>query len=240
MFLVLGCRSDDECPHHEACINEKCVNPCEEINPCGINAICEVLDTAHFKTMECKCLPGYKGNPLERCDTSTLFLSFSLSFILSVVRENLIDFFFFLLSFVGCTLQYGQIRDEYGNCVCGPNFTTDEHGKCKDVQRRFNNFKKNMSVKCLSDGVSVRLSGEGEPFDGIMYVKYFSSDEECRRSLTLFKDEPINEEFKVSFGTCGLTHVNVSNELVEMIYFLLKKKNKINVSQDCSIIILIK
>ena len=69
--------------------------------------------------------------------------------------------------------------------------------------------KKSMSVKCLSDGVSVTLVGQGEPFNGIIYVKHYSSDEECRRDLIFSKDGHEIEEFKVKFGTCGLTHVNV-------------------------------
>lgn len=67
-----------------------------------------------------------------------------------------------------------------------------------------------MNVKCLADGVLVTLNGQGEAFDGIIYVKHYSADEQCRRDLTLLKNQMTVEEFKVSFGTCGLTHVNVS------------------------------
>lgn len=68
-----------------------------------------------------------------------------------------------------------------------------------------------MSVKCLSDGVLVTLVGQSEAFNGIIYVKHYSSDEQCRRDLIFPKDKIVIEEFKVAFGTCGLTHVNVSS-----------------------------
>ena len=76
--------------------------------------------------------------------------------------------------------------------------------------KKIDDFKKSMSVKCLSDGVLVTLVGQGEAFNGIIYVKHYSSDEECRRDLKFYKDQQVVEEFKVAFGTCGLSHVNVS------------------------------
>jgi hypothetical protein len=78
------------------------------------------------------------------------------------------------------------------------------------IAKKFEDFKKSMSVKCLSDGVLVTLVGQGEAFNGIIYVKHYSSDEQCRRDLTFLKEQTVVEEFKVTFGTCGLTHVNVS------------------------------
>lgn len=81
---------------------------------------------------------------------------------------------------------------------------------CLFIAKKFEDFKKSMTVKCLADGVLVTLNGQGEAFDGIIYVKHYSSDEQCRRDLTFLKNQMTTEEFKVSFGTCGLTHVNVS------------------------------
>jgi len=57
-----GCKSDDECLIKEACYNRECIDPCQFEN-CGINAECSVRN--HKAT--CKCRPGYKGNPYERC-----------------------------------------------------------------------------------------------------------------------------------------------------------------------------
>lgn len=56
---VFGCRSDNECPSSEACINGQCGSPCR----CGAYAICEVLN--HKPT--CQCPPGYRGNPATGC-----------------------------------------------------------------------------------------------------------------------------------------------------------------------------
>ena len=53
------CTSDQDCPFHLACINEKCEDPCR----CGPNAICTV--TNHRPT--CACPPGYSGDPLSSC-----------------------------------------------------------------------------------------------------------------------------------------------------------------------------
>jgi len=53
--LFLGCRSDSECPPKQACINNECVNPCYERNPCKAPAECRVYN--HHPT--CTCPPGY-------------------------------------------------------------------------------------------------------------------------------------------------------------------------------------
>lgn len=60
IYLVQGCRSDNECANSEACINGKCGSPCQ----CGINAVCDVLN----HRASCKCLPGYTGNPQHGCE----------------------------------------------------------------------------------------------------------------------------------------------------------------------------
>lgn len=49
------CEYDGECPNQRACINNKCVNPCEEIKPCSRNSICTVFDTLPVRTMICSC-----------------------------------------------------------------------------------------------------------------------------------------------------------------------------------------
>lgn len=60
------CVSDEECPSGTACLNAKCVNPCQS-SPCGVNAECTVVDTLPVRTMICECLPGYRGNALVEC-----------------------------------------------------------------------------------------------------------------------------------------------------------------------------
>ncbi len=61
------CRIDSDCPPQTACINRECLDPCREISPCGIKAICKVLDTEPVRTMTCICPPGYIGNAAVEC-----------------------------------------------------------------------------------------------------------------------------------------------------------------------------
>lgn len=62
--ILLGCRSDSECPLDKACINSKCENPCEKTASCSINEICNVY---HHRP-ECACPPGYVPDPEKGCN----------------------------------------------------------------------------------------------------------------------------------------------------------------------------
>ncbi|KAM0733299.1 Cuticlin-3 [Formica fusca] len=287
------CKADNECPSQTACFNGQCINPCTEIKPCGINAECKVLDTSPIRTMICECLPGYRGNAVVRCDP----------------LSNL--------------CPRGQIRDEYGNCVCSFGFGKDENDECIpckqsnmvindegycvcDLEKGFsidengrcvcptrygyridasgycrqieiiectrnddcaddrycdkttrtcqdpckkqqcgvhalcnatrhqaicvciNGYLGNpytqcydrkdgrtdfprpeMDVSCLSDGVQVVIHLQDQDFDGVLYVKGRSKDEQCRRVVSIpAETEHKTETFKVAFGNCGLIHVN--------------------------------
>lgn len=66
-----------------------------------------------------------------------------------------------------------------------------------------------MSVNCLADGVQLMINIGDPGFNGLMYVKGYSKNEECRRILRQDVDVSIIE-FKVLFNTCGLIHENVS------------------------------
>lgn len=66
-----------------------------------------------------------------------------------------------------------------------------------------------MAVSCLADGVQVEIHLAETGFNGVLYVKGHSKDEECRRVINLSGDStPRTEIFKVHFGSCGLFHVN--------------------------------
>ena len=54
----IGCRQDSECPSQTACISGQCQNPCTLADPCGLNAVCTVLDTLPVRTMTCICIEG--------------------------------------------------------------------------------------------------------------------------------------------------------------------------------------
>lgn len=61
--IQVGCRSDSECPLDRACINSKCVNPCEETASCDINEICNV----YYHRPECTCKPGFISDIEKGC-----------------------------------------------------------------------------------------------------------------------------------------------------------------------------
>lgn len=72
-----------------------------------------------------------------------------------------------------------------------------------------------MVVTCLSDGVQVEIHITEKGFNGVLYVKGHSKNEECRRVVSMASDSlPRTEIFKVNFGNCGLIHVNVSLMIV--------------------------
>ena len=62
-----GCRSEctlnSDCPSTKACVNQKCVEPCQG-NVCGINAQCIVYE--HVAV--CQCPQGYIGDAFYQCE----------------------------------------------------------------------------------------------------------------------------------------------------------------------------
>lgn len=69
------CKSDQECPLSERCVNQGCVEACR-IDPCGINAQC--ISQNHQAA--CSCPPGYTGNPhtecsLRKCSITMFFIN---------------------------------------------------------------------------------------------------------------------------------------------------------------------
>lgn len=63
--LPPGCRPEctvsSECSNDQACINQKCADPCP--GRCGSNSNCRV--TKHSPL--CSCAPGFTGDPFTRC-----------------------------------------------------------------------------------------------------------------------------------------------------------------------------
>lgn len=60
-----GCRPEctvnQECPTIQACVNQKCTDPCPGV--CASNAQCQVKNHSPI----CSCRPGYTGDPFSRC-----------------------------------------------------------------------------------------------------------------------------------------------------------------------------
>lgn len=64
------CITDDECTNDKACINQKCLNPCQyEHGLCGINAECRVQKHRPI----CVCLEGFTGSGRTGCYESKCF-----------------------------------------------------------------------------------------------------------------------------------------------------------------------
>jgi len=80
-----------------------------------------------------------------------------------------------------------------------------------------------MVVTCLSDGVQVEIHITEKGFNGVLYVKGHSKNEQCRRVVSMAQDSsPKTEIFKVNFGNCGLIHINVSLITIGVyLYFLV-------------------
>lgn len=55
------CIVSTDCPPIEACINQKCSNPCDRT--CGIAALCQVVSHNPI----CSCPERMTGNPFIRC-----------------------------------------------------------------------------------------------------------------------------------------------------------------------------
>ena len=100
--LLLGCRTDPDCPSRTACINRECIDPCS-LDPCGINAECRIVDILPVRMMACECIPGYQGDASVRCDPVVL-----------------------------CPLEKGFYMNEDGVCECpyDRGFYVNENGNC--------------------------------------------------------------------------------------------------------------
>lgn len=55
------CVSNSECPQDQACVNQRCQDPCP--GTCGLQAKCYVNNHNPI----CTCPPSYTGNPFFRC-----------------------------------------------------------------------------------------------------------------------------------------------------------------------------
>lgn len=55
------CVISTECQLNEACVNQKCIDPCP--GTCGLNALCQVVNHNPI----CTCPERYSGDPFIRC-----------------------------------------------------------------------------------------------------------------------------------------------------------------------------
>lgn len=90
-----------DCPSGTGCVRGLCIELCQQARPCGINAVCDVLDTLPVRTMTCTCLEGYEGDASLECTPVKV-----------------------------CEEGRGLILNEREECVCPPGHAFDENGVC--------------------------------------------------------------------------------------------------------------
>ena len=90
-------------------------------------------------------------------------------------------------------------------CRCIPGYVGDAYNECRTA--RTDLPSPNMVVNCQHDGVQVDINVGDPNFNGLMYVKGYSQNTECRKTLGTGSNSQ-NVDFKVLFNTCGLIHVD--------------------------------
>lgn len=55
------CSLNSDCPSNQACINQKCRDPCP--GSCGIDTICDCVNHRPI----CSCISSYTGDPFSFC-----------------------------------------------------------------------------------------------------------------------------------------------------------------------------
>ncbi|EAT34892.1 AAEL012905-PA [Aedes aegypti] len=95
-------------------------------------------------------------------------------------------------------------------CQCIAGYTGNPELHCNQTTNFRTDFPQpDMQVTCQADGVQVVIDLMESNFNGVLYVKGHSKDEECRRVVNLAGDASQRTQiFKVHFGSCGLIHVN--------------------------------
>ncbi|XP_065203536.1 neurogenic locus notch homolog protein 1-like [Planococcus citri] len=192
---ALGCDRADDCPDHLYCINHTCENPCEG-KICGVNAYCDAVN----HQSECKCPPNHQGNPEVECEPP----------IRCDNNDNCPDHLHCINQICEnpCAGQicgvnaYCNATNHQPVCKCPPNYQGNPEIEC-DLP------KPKITPKCLSDGIQIEMEVTEPYFNGIMYVKGHSNEEECSRLISVHQNASSHTEvFKVPFGSCGLIHTN--------------------------------
>lgn len=113
------CSINSECAAEQACINEKCRNPCA--GSCGVSAICNVYN--HVPV--CTCPEGFSGDPFISCQllpppTRKSFCAFPFGITIKRAKLNKMCEF---------DLTEAPIVDACNPSPCGPN-TRCNNGIC--------------------------------------------------------------------------------------------------------------
>lgn len=145
------CVSNNECPSHQACINQKCKDPCP--GTCGANAECYVVS----HTPNCMCSNYYTGNPFVECvpapckETSSALLTKRCGVAIYQFQYNFIS-----LSHVLVEPNTGDQHSPCSPTPCGSNAV------CKELNGAG-------SCSCLPDY-------QGNPYEGCRPECVINSD----------------------------------------------------------------
>lgn len=136
--ILVGCRTDSECPPVQACVNKECIDPCSYTH-CGINALCRA-DLNH--KARCYCADNYKGNPHVQCIRPECVSNNECPFNLVCRNEKCED---------PCNCGQGAVctvNNHRAICSCPPGYTGNPSIKCSQ-SKYIINLVKNVSIKNL-------------------------------------------------------------------------------------------
>ena len=113
---LAGCKSDDECPLTQACIQRECQDPCP-YEQCGIKAFC----TVNRHRAKCQCPPGHKGSPYVECRPYECLTDPECPTTLACRNEKCVDP-------CDCAANADcEARNHRGICTCRPGYTGDPY-----------------------------------------------------------------------------------------------------------------
>ena len=113
---LAGCKSDQECPLTQACIQRECQDPCP-FEQCGIKALCKV--NRHLA--RCQCPPGHEGSPYVECKPYECLRDPDCPTTLTCRNKKCVD---------PCDCASNaecEARNHRGICTCNPGYTGDPY-----------------------------------------------------------------------------------------------------------------
>jgi len=103
------CVLGSDCPSSQACINNRCVDPCT--GACAPNAECRVINHSPL----CNCLTGYSGNGFDGCQpipaVGTFLIFFSAVRLFRLLNLHIGNIFCALL--LQMLILYGTAATQY-------------------------------------------------------------------------------------------------------------------------------
>lgn len=139
------CYSDKDCSDTATCHDKQCVNPCDKIMPCGLDANCVVAGHNPI----CECPPGSQGDPYVKCAK------------LECIKDNdcLIDeacVNYKCKNSCDIPRACGKnalcaARNHIGQCSCVPGYTGDPVLGCVPIQYCTDDSRCSTGTKCVDN-----------------------------------------------------------------------------------------